>query len=285
MNRIFVTGATGFLGQAIVKGLLKHNYQVVGLARNQASADILEELGATAHIGSLQDVDSILSGIENADAVIHTAFNHDFSTFKQNCEDDRRIILAMGRALKETSRPLIVTSGAFSATSRTSDNFPRAASDEAALTCHAEGTKCMIIGLSQVHDTHKFGLISPLFELAQNKQQSAYIEQTNNKWAAVHLSDAANLYRLILEQGKSGIKYIAAGEENIPFIAIAQAIGSRLNVPTHAMTREQANEHFGWLAHFVELSLNASGEETKQSLNWQPKGALLLDDLANAVLA
>ncbi|WP_421853344.1 SDR family oxidoreductase [Marinomonas sp.] len=284
MKRIFVTGATGFLGQAIVKNLLDNHYDIVGLARNESSAAILESLGATAHIGSLQGIDSILAGIKDVDAVIHTAFNHDFATYKQNCEDDRHIILAMGKALNNTSRPLIVTSGAWAIESH-SEQFPRAASDEAALACHKNGTNCMIVGLSQVHDTHKFGLISPMLEIAQSKQVSAYIENTNNKWAAVHLSDAANLYRLVLENGQSGHKYIAAGEENIPFKSIMQTIGDRLNIPTHAITKEEARDHFGHYAHFAELSLNASGEESKKKLGWEPKGASLLNDISNAVLS
>lgn len=285
MKRIFVTGATGFLGQAIVKNLLDNHYDIVGLARNETSAAILENLGATAHIGLLQDIDSILAGIEGVDAVIHIAFNHDFATFKQNCEDDRHIILAMGKALNNTSRPLIVTSAAFAARTRNSEQFPRAASDEAALASHENGTNCMIVGLSQVHDTHKFGLISPMLEIAQSKQVSAYIENTNNQWAAVHLSDAANLYRLVLENGESGHKYIAAVDENIPFKTIMQTIGNRLNLPTHAITKEQAQDYFGHYAHFAELSLNASGEESKKALGWEPKGASLLDDISNAVLS
>jgi len=285
MKRIFITGATGFLGQVIVKNLLENNYDIVGLARNEASVAILENLGATAHIGSLQDVDSILAGIKEADAVIHTAFNHDFTTFKQNCEDDRHLIQAMGKALNHTSRPLIVTSGAWAMRELNSEQIPRAASDEAALACYEKGTNCMVVGLPQVHNTHKFGLISPMLEIAQSKQVSAYIENTNNQWAAVHLSDAADLYRLVLEKGESGHKYIAVGEENIPFKTIMQTIGDRLNIPTRAITKEQAQDYFGHFAHFAELSLNASSEESKKALGWEPKGASLLDDISNAVLS
>jgi nucleoside-diphosphate-sugar epimerase len=284
MKRIFVTGATGFLGQAIVKNLLDNNYDIVGLARNKSSAAMLENLGATAHIGSLQDINSILAGIEGVDAVIHTAFNHDFAIYKQSCEDDRHIILALGKALNNKSCPLIVTSGPWAIGSH-SEQFPRAASDEAALVCHENGARCMIVGLPQVHNTYKFGLISPILEIAQSKQVSAYIENTNNQWAAVHLSDAANLYRLVLENGESGHKYIAVGEENIPFKTIMQTIGNRLNLPTHAITKEQAQDYFGPYAYFAELSLNASGEESKKALGWTPKGASLLDDISNAILS
>lgn len=143
MKRIFVTGATGFLGQAIVKNLLDNNYDIVGLARNKSSAAMLENLGATAHIGSLEDIDSVLAGIEGVDAVIHTAFNHDFAAYKQSCEDDRHIILALGKALNNKSCPLIVTSGPWAIEESHSELFPRAASDEAALICHENGTRCM----------------------------------------------------------------------------------------------------------------------------------------------
>lgn len=285
MKRVFLTGATGFIGQAIVKELLAHHYEVIGLTRSQTGANLLKAMGATPHIGTLENRDLLLSGIEEADAVIHTAFNHDFSTFKQNCEDDRKTILAIGQVLKGSSRPLLVTSGAHKLRALTAEQIPRAASDEAAVACHSEGINCMTIGLPQVHNTQKLGLVSPLMELARKKGVSGYINGLNNQWAAVHVSDAARLYRLVLEHGKSGEKYLAIGESDIPFSDIARAIGKRLNIPYQAMTQEQAEEHFGEFAYFASLSLNAEQEDLQHELHWRPSGASFLDDLARAEIS
>lgn len=285
MKRVFITGANGFLGQAITQEMLANGYQVIGLTRSQEGADLLEKLGATAHFGSLQDHASLLKGISQADGVIHTAFNHNFATFKQNCEDDRAVIKVLGKALHGADRPLIVTSGAFGKTDFSSDQIPRAASDEAALALHLAGINSMIVGLPQVHNQYKFGLVSLLLELAQQKGLSGYLKGSTNAWAAVHVSDAARLYRLVFESGKSGEKYLAIGEEGIPLQVIAKQIGERLGIPTKEMTEEEAEQHFAGLMYFVSLHLSISGEETKRVLNWQPTGSNLLDDLANAILS
>ncbi|MGH9716053.1 MAG: SDR family oxidoreductase [Candidatus Acidiferrales bacterium] len=290
--KIFVTGATGFIGSAIVNDLINAGHQVLGLARSDAGAKSLVAAGAQVHRGDVQDLKSLRSGAAAADAVIHTAFIHDFSKFKENCEIDRRAIEALGDALAGSSRPLIITSG--TAISRqtpgrlaTEDDppytgpgaIPRVASEEAGASVGARGVRVSVVRLPQVHDPEKQGLVSYAVAVAREKGVSAFVGDGTNRWPAVHRLDAARLYRLVLEKGTAGARYHAIAEEGVPMREIAQAIGRRLNVPVVSKPPEDAMEHFGWLGAFVTMDNVASSERTRKLLGWQPKGPGLIADI------
>lgn len=294
MTDVFVTGASGFIGHAICQELVTHNYQVLGLTRSQKGADALSQIGVKPVLASLDQSDLLQATAAQCDAVIHTAFNHDFSTFVQNCQDDKQVIMQLGQALAATNKTLIVTSGAFMTGAErnaqpetprlTSAQMPRAASDEAALACAALGVNALMVGLPQVHNPHKLGLVSYLFNIARQSGVSCYVEQGNNLWSAAHLQDIARLYRLALEKGQSGMKYIAAAEQNIAFCDIASAIAKRFDVPTKSLSPDDATNHFGAMSRLVQENLNASGLSTQQLLGWAPNGPSLFEDIANAIV-
>jgi nucleoside-diphosphate-sugar epimerase len=287
--KIFVTGATGFIGSAVVKELTGAGHQVLGLARSEAGAKSLIAAGAQVHRGDVEDVESLRRGVAAADGVIHTAFIHDFSKFKENCEIDRRAIEALGAELAGTDRPLIVTSGlALLANGRlateddppppVSDSYPRA-SEATAASLQTGGVRVSVVRLPQVHDPEKQGLVTYTIALAREKGVSAYIGDGMSRWAAVHRLDAARLYPLVLEKGSAGGKYHAVAEEGVPTRDIAEAIGRRLKVPVVSKSPEEAAEHFGWLSAFVGLTLAASGAKTQAQLGWHPTGPGLIADL------
>jgi nucleoside-diphosphate-sugar epimerase len=287
--RVFLTGATGFIGSAIVKELISSGHQVLGLARSEAGAKSLAEAGAQVQRGDMENLESLRAGATAADGVIHCAFNHDFSKFKANCEADKRAIETLGDALAGSERPLIVTSGlALLAAGRLateqdapppmSDSYPRV-SETAAAAQEARGVRVSVVRLPQVHNTVKQGLVSYLIAVAREKGVSAYVGEGLNRWAAVHVLDAARLYRLALEKGEARERYHAIAEEGVRARDIAEAIGRGLNVPTVSKTPEEAVAHFGWLGAFVGLDLAASSTQTQQRLGWRPTGPGLLADL------
>lgn len=289
--KVFVTGATGFIGSAVVLELIAAGHQVLGLTRSDAGAQSLAAAGAQVHRGELEDIQSLRSGAEAADAVIHTAFNHDFSKFKENCELDRHAIEAIGAVLKGSERPLIVTSGvATLAQGRAateddpphpvSASYPRA-SELAALELLQQGVRASVMRLPQVHDTTRQGLVSYLIRLAREKGASAYIGAGHNRWAAAHRLDVARLYRLALEENVAGARYHAVAEEGVPLRDIAEAIGRGLNVPAISITPDTAANHFGWLGAFAGMDLWASGAKTQERLKWNPAGPSLISDLNN----
>jgi nucleoside-diphosphate-sugar epimerase len=285
--RIFVTGATGFIGSAIVPELIKAGHQVLGLTRSDAGARSLIAAGAEAHRGSLEDLESLRTGAAVSDAVIHCAFIHDFSKFKENCETDKQAIEALGSVLAGSDRPLIVTSGTAGLAApgqvATEDYvvppdfpFPRV-SEQTALSL--KGVSASVMRLPQVHNTIKQGLVTYVIAVAREKGVSAYVEEGRNRWAAAHVSDVARLYRLALERHKAGAKYHAVAEEGVPMRDIAKTIGRSLKVPVVSLSPEKAAAHFGWLAMFAGLDLPASGAQTQQRLGWQPTGPGLIADL------
>jgi nucleoside-diphosphate-sugar epimerase len=288
--RVFVTGATGFIGSAVVPDLIAAGHQVLGLTRSDAGAAALTAAGANVHRGSLEDLDSLKSGAAAADAVIHLAFNHDFSKFEENCKTEWRAIEALGAALDGSDRPLIITSGTAAAhtpgrlsTEDDSPNspMPRVASENAALALGARGLRVSVMRLAQVHDPVKQGLITYLIAVAREKGVSAYVGEGLNRWPAVHVSDAAPLYRLALEKGVAGARYNAVAEEGVPLRDIAEAVGRGLRVPVVSKSPEEAAEHFGWLGMFVGADIPASSALTRERLGWRPTGPGLMSDLGN----
>jgi nucleoside-diphosphate-sugar epimerase len=290
--RVFVTGATGFIGSALVPELINAGHQVLGLARSDAGAKSLAAAGAEVHRGFLEDLESLKSGAANSDAVIHLAFNHDFSKFQENCETDRRAIEALGSALAGSDRLLIVTSGTLliapgrlateeDEPAATSASIPRIATDEAAAAVAARGVRVSLVRLPQVHDQNKQGLITYLINLAREKGVSAFVGDGRNRWSAAHLSDTARLYRLALEKGAAG-RYHAVAEEGVPVRDIAEVIGRRLKLPVVAKSPAEAPEHFGWLGGFAGLDGPASSALTRERLGWRPVGPGLIADLERA---
>jgi nucleoside-diphosphate-sugar epimerase len=290
--RIFVTGATGFIGSAVVKELISSGHSVIGLARSDARAKSVVAAGAQVLRGDLRDLESLRSGATKSDGVIHTAFVHDFSKFKENCEIDKRAIEVLGSALEGSDRPLLVTSGlALVAAGRAateedtpvpvSASYPRA-SEVTALSLLERGVKASVVRLPQVHDRVKQGLVTYLINIARQKGVSAYIGEGLNRWAAVHVLDAARLYRLALENGTAGAKYHAVAEEGVPVREIAEAIGRGLKLPTMSLFAERAGEHFGPLGLFAGLDLVASSALTQKWLDWRPTQTNLMDDLDHA---
>jgi nucleoside-diphosphate-sugar epimerase len=289
--RVFVTGATGFIGSAVVKELIAAGHQVLGLCRSDEKAAALAAAGAEVVRGSLEDLDSLKEGAARSDGVIHLAFNHDFSKFVANCEDDRRVIQALGSVLAGSDRPLIVTSGTGMANTVpgqpatedgaviSSDVIPRAASEEAAASVAADGVNVSVVRLPQVHDTVRQGLITYAIALAREKGVCAYLGDGRNRWPAAHVLDTARLYRLALEKAEHGAKYHAVAEEGVPLRDIAEAIGRRLKIPVTSIAPEEAQAYFGWLAMFAGHDVLASSAQTRKKLGWQPTGPGLIADL------
>jgi len=289
--RVFLTGATGFIGSAIIPELLKAGHQVVGLTRSDAGAEALSAAGAEVHRGSLEDPDSLASGAAAADGVIHCAFDHDFSNFLANCEKDRRAIEALGGALMGSDRPLLITSGtglglADGAALATEDVLnldhpnPRTASEQAAEALVAKGVNLSVVRLPQVHDPVKQGLITPLLEVTREKGVSAYVGEGANRWPAAHVLDVARLYVLALEKGEAGARYHAVAEEGVSAREIAEALGKGLKIPVKSLTPDEVPAHFGWMAMFVALDMPASSAITRERLGWTPTGPSLMSDLA-----
>jgi nucleoside-diphosphate-sugar epimerase len=288
--RIFLTGATGFIGSAIVPELISAGHQVLGMTRSDAGARSLIAAGAEVHRGDLEDLESLRRGAAMSDGVIHTAFNHDFSNFVAICETDRRAIEAMGSALAGSDRPLLITSGTGMGNTApgqpaSEENFnpnhpnPRKASELAGVSVAELGVNVSVMRLPQVHDTVKQGLITYAIAMAREKGVSAYVGDGLNRWPAVHLLDCARLYRLAIEKASAGARYHAVAEEGVPVREVAEAIGRGLKVPVVAKSPEEAGEHFGWLAQFVGFDMPASSVLTQQRLGWRPTGPGLISDL------
>jgi nucleoside-diphosphate-sugar epimerase len=287
--QVFVTGATGWVGSAVVKELMAAGHRVLGLARSDPGADALKSTGALVHRGSLADLESLRSGARQSDAVIHTAFNHDFSKFAENCAEDERAIEALGSVLEGSNRPLLVTSGvALLSPGRTATeadappaNSPIPRKSETATEALVKrGVTASSIRLApSVHGHGDHGFVPILIGIARATGVSAYIGDGLNRWPAVHRLDAARVYRLALERGVKGERFHAVAEEGVPFLEIAEVIGRRLNIPVVSKSPAEAAKHFGWFAMFAGIDAPASSARTRAELGWKPEQPGLIADV------
>jgi nucleoside-diphosphate-sugar epimerase len=291
--RVFVTGATGFIGTELVKELIAAGHQVRGLTRSDEGEEQLKQAGAEVHRGNLTDLDSLRSGAKGMDAVVNLAFSHDFANFAKNADDEIKAIEALGSALKPGTL-LVVTSGTGLASGapghlRTENDppvdlaaIPRRPEKAAGEIAAKQGLRLAIVRLPQVHDTRKQGLVPYVTQAAREKGVSVYIGDGANRWAAAPLQDVAHLYRLVVEKAGDGATvYHAVQEEGVSMREIAETIGAGLKVPVVSIAPEKAGEHFGWLAHFAGTDMPASSEWTRKTLNWNPTGPGLIEDLKN----
>ena len=289
--KVFLTGATGFIGSYLVLELIAAGHHVIGLSRSAAAAEALARAGAEVCRGDVNDPNGLRAAVGAADGVIHAAFNHDFAKLQQNSEADRRVIMTLGEVLAGSTRPLVISSGTSLARSTTggpavetddhvsSAEFARAASEEAADAVIAKGGRVMVMRLSQVHDTRHHGRIAQHILLARQKGRVAYVGDGTNRLPAVHVTDAVRLYRLALERGQAGARYNAVAEEGVAFREIAEVIGAGLGLPVESIPPEEAQAYFGWLAKLAQTDLAASSLLTRQQLGWDPTGPDLLTDL------
>jgi nucleoside-diphosphate-sugar epimerase len=289
--RVFVTGATGFVGTAVVRELIDAGHQVLGLARSDQGAAALTAAGAEVHRGTLEDLDSLRNGAATADGVIHTAFIHDFANFTAAAQTDRRAIETLGEALAGSGRPFIITSGTGilppgqvgtedSELDPNAHTSPRNASEGVALSFAQQGVRVSVMRLPpSVHGEGDHGFVPMLVGIARTKGIAAFVGDGTNRWAAVHRTDAARLYRLALESAPAGTRLHAVGEQGVPIRDVAEVIGRHLNLPVTAISREEADGHFGWLAAFVSQDHPASSSVTRKQLDWDPVGPGLIEDL------
>jgi nucleoside-diphosphate-sugar epimerase len=289
--KLFVTGATGFIGTEIVKELLSSGHKVLGLSRSEAGDRALRAAGAEVFRGDLEDLAGLQKAAASSEGVIHAGFIHDFARFKEVCEIDRKVVTALAAALEGSNRPLVVTSGTALVSpgkvateqmaSPIDSPHPRVASEQAAEAAAARGVHASLLRLSpSVHgETDRSGFVPLLINLAREKGFAAYIDEGKNRWTGVNVQDAARLFRLAAEMGPKGARYHAAENEGISFREITEAIGRGLKLPAVSITAQEAPAHFGWFAGFAGLDCPVSNKLTREQLGWQPKGTTLLEDL------
>lgn len=281
--KVFVTGASGFVGSAVVQELLRAGHEVRGLVRSDEAARAVAAAGAEAFHGSIDDPDSLTRGATGVDGVIHTAYNHNFAEYEKAGQTEAQAIAALGKALAGTDKPLVVTSGlAGLANGLETDvsSFGVRPSEPAALALVPQGVRAMVVRLAaSVHDAGDHGFVPYLIQVARQKGRAAYIGEGQNHWPAVHRLDAARLFRLVLEHGEAGARYHGVGERGIALRELAEVIGRKLRVPVASVSPDEAADHFGWMARFAGLNMQASSQLTQQRLGWQPTHIGLLADM------
>ncbi len=286
--RVFLTGATGFIGTAVARELIDHGHSVLGVARTDAAAKTLAGRGVEPHRGSLTDHASFIAGATACDAVIHCAFIHDFSKFMENIEIEKATVRAMLAALEGSGKPLIATSGlAMLAPGETATEAHNAARHGRGETegmvrdAAGRGLKTAVIRLPPItHEDGSGGFLGPLALIAKDKKMAGYVGDGANRWPAGNRADAAALYRLALERGEPGAAYHAVGDEGVATRDIAGAIGKRLNLPVEAVAPEAAVGHFGWLGMFIGVDMPATSYVTQDKLGWTPTHTGLIADIA-----
>ena len=287
--RVFITGAAGFIGSAITANLLQAGHKVIGLTHSEKGAELLNAQGVEVQRGNINDPESLRSGIERSDGIIHCAYLHGFDRIEEASKQESAAIEALGNFLVGSERPLLITSVAAMGIAvpgqpATEDHFdlnqrnPRYATETAAATVADRGVKVSIVRLPQVHNTKKLGIVSSLIQIARDKRISAYIGDGANRWAAAHVLDVVKVYRLVLERNEPG-RYHAVAEEGISLKRIAETIGKGLHIPAVSMSVEEAQSHFGPFAMFVGFDMSASSEQTRHRLNWHPEEPGLIEDL------
>ena len=287
--QVFVTGATGFIGAALIAELKAAGHQVVGLARNDAAAAKLESLGVAVHRGALEEPQSVAEGARNVDGVVHLAFDHDFSRFVENGQKDNRAVATMLAVMEGTGKPFVVTSGVNIVTGKVAEETDptpregfgvvRGASELTTLGAAERGVRAMVVRLPQVHDTRRQGLITPMIQIARQKGFVGYAGDGSNGFSAAHVSDVARLYHLALEKGKAGAVFHAVDEEHVSMRAMAEAIGERLALPARGLAPDEIGDYFGPFAMFAGMDNYASSAITRRDLDWTPTGRGMLDDL------
>jgi len=288
--RIFLTGATGFIGTHLIPELLGAGHRVVGVSRSDAGMQTLRSLGAEPFRGVLEEPEALAGGARDADAVIHCAFDHEFSNFVANCEKDRRVITALGDVLAGTDKPFVITSGtglgaahpgerAVEGVTNYDHPNPRIASEQAGDAALEKGVKVIVMRLPQVHDPLKQGLVSPMILLSKAQGRVAYVGEGANRWPAAHVVDVARLYRLAVEQGRAGERFHAVDEEGVTAKAIAETLGEGLGLPVVSLAPDEVGAHFGPFAMFAALDMPASSAWTRERLGWSPSGPSLISDL------
>lgn len=289
--RIFVTGATGYIGSAVVRELINAGHQVVGLARSDKAAEALSAAGADVHPGTLDTLDRLCSGATAADGVIHLAFIHDFSDYAGAGAVDLRAIETIGAALEGTNKPFVITSGTLGlkmnclgteedAGDLFSPASPRVVSENAAIALAERGVRSSVVRLAPcVHDVNRHGFASILIDIARSKGVSAFVDEGSNRWPAVHRLDAAHLFRLAVEAAPAGSRLHGVGEESVLFRDIAEAVGHRLNLPVVSISRKEADAHFGWLSFAVSADNPTSSKLTQKTMGWRPVHPGLVSDL------
>ncbi|GGN29749.1 SDR family oxidoreductase [Streptomyces fuscichromogenes] len=288
--RVFVTGATGFIGSAVVRELLGAGHQVLGLARSDAAGTALKEAGAQVHRGDLTDIDGLRAAAEATDGVIHTGYHHDFSDMPGALRIELGALKAFGDALAESGRPLVVTSvtglltpGRLGTEADTPDpagpGAHRAEAERAALALADRGVRVSAIRLPQVHGAGDHAFVPLLIGTARTKGVAAYLGDGTNRWSSVHRLDAATLYRKALEAAPAGAVLHAVADEGVPLRAVTEVIGRRLGLPVVSLTGEDAADHFGWMAAFVGNDNPTSGAATRERYDWRPAQPGLLADL------
>ena len=286
--RVFLTGASGFIGTAIIAELKAHGHEVVGLARNDENAAKLAAAGVAVHRGDLSRPESLAAGAAACDATIHCAFIHDFSKFMENIAIDRTNVEAMLKALDGSGKPFILTSGTLMADAEgeatevhgpSAGDMGRGATELLVEDYVRRNVRAMIVRLPQVHDTEKAGLISYAIDVAKAAGFSAFVGDGSARWAAAAVGDVAKVYRLALEKGVAGARYHAVGESGVSMREIAEAVGKRLNLPVKSISAEEAPAHFGFLAMFAGRDAPTSSRLTQERLGWKPTGPGLVEDL------